>query len=186
MKDTIYLTPSFEFVDGPTNSIAEVKINNYINFGNEHISFKPLDEHGYKLSFSGWFLDELFVNKQWNESYIIKLRVSKNGLPICDLIEAYKILAKIEEKRWLNAHYDGLKMYSAMFQDCIKFLNSIPDELESAQSVYQYIRLYTSNSKSELVNFYKFFIDAKSRLSEVEIKYIEEIFLQKLSHILLI
>ena len=76
-------------------------------------------------------------------------------------------------------------MYSAMFQNCIKFLNSIPEPLESSQSVYQYIKLYTSNSKSELVEFYKFFIGAKAKLSEVEINYIEEIFLQKLSHILL-
>ena len=94
-------------------------------------------------------------------------------------------MAKAEGKHWINAHYVGLKMYSAMFQDCINFLTSIPEALESSQSVYQYIKLYISNSKSELVNFYKFFIDAKSQLSEVEIRYIEEIFLQKLSHILL-
>ena len=185
MNNIIYLTPSFDFLLEPKEPLAEVKINNYTNFGNEHISFKPLDNHGYKLSFSGWLLDEFFVNKQWNESYVVKLRVSKNGLPICDLHEAYRLLAKIEEKRWINSHYEGLTIYSAMFQDCIKFLDSIPEELESAQSVYQYTRLYTSNTKSELVNFYKFFIDAKSRLNEVEIRYIEEIFLQKLSHILL-
>ena len=77
MNDIIYLTSSLDFVENQENSVAEVRTNNYINFGNEHISFRPLNEQGYKLSFSGWLLDEFFVNKQWNESYVMKLRVKK-------------------------------------------------------------------------------------------------------------
>jgi hypothetical protein len=186
MKDLLYLTPSYDFVKESTGSVAEVRVNKYTHFGNDHVSFCPLDEHGNRLSFSGWELDEFFVNKQWNESYVTKLRVSKNGLPICELRDAYQCLEKAEQTRWFNSQYNGLRMYSTMFQNCIRFLNLIPESLEYSQSVYQYIKLYTSNSKSELVEFYKFFIREKSQMSEFEIKYIEELFLQKLSHILLI
>ncbi|MBD5258854.1 MAG: hypothetical protein HDS52_09295 [Barnesiella sp.] len=185
MNDLLFLTPSYDFVEEPTDTVAEVRVNTYTYFGNDHTSFCPLDKHRNRLSFSGWILDEFFVNKQWNESFVTKLRVTKNGLPICDLTDAYRLLERVEKTKWLNAQYNGLRMYSAMFQNCIRFLNSIPEPLESSQSVYQYIKLYTSNSKSKLVEFYKFFIGAKSQLSEVEIKYIEELFLQKLSHILL-
>lgn len=53
MNDLLYLTLSYDFVEDPTDAIAEVRVNDHTYYGNHHISFCPLDEHRNRLSFSG-------------------------------------------------------------------------------------------------------------------------------------
>lgn len=155
------------------------------HFGNHHTSLFPKKLDGTLFEFNGWYLDEFYVNRQWYESYVLRLIVHKEGMPSMDLHETFRFKNNKQHHTYYNGKYSSTnEMYGYILRDCVEFLESLPKEIDTEKGAYLWNRLSSIASKVGLIDYYERYNKNRESLTEKELTILEKDFLLKLKLIL--
>lgn len=158
MNEQLYLNKEYNFSENrfaDAELLATVQVHDVERFNNYHTSLYPKGVNGEYLSFGGWHLKEFYVNRQWNEAYILRLIVARPHSPFIDMGNIIHQLDHRTGIRWYNC--DRLQQYSRMFKRAIRFLEEIPNDINSLAGVELYYNINTANNMIELADVLKTF-----------------------------
>lgn len=176
-NDIVFLSDNLELLnEKPHNCLAEVKYNGSEIFGNYHTSYFPIAENGKELIFNGWSLKEFYINRQWNNSYLLKLIVSRNNMPYIDL---HDLLGKNKDTKWFNNGKSELELNSKMLRYAINFLENIPEEICTHIGVDIYLTFTKVSTNQDLYNFYIKLSDSFRELTATEYTFLNKLFIQR-------
>lgn len=176
-NDIIYLNNNLELVsEMPEKLMAEVKVRCSEYFGNYHTSYFPISKDGSELIFNGWHLNEFYINRQWNKSFLLKFIVSKKDMPYIDL---YGLIRKYRDTNWYNRGKSELELNSMMFRFAIEFLENIPEEISTLVGIDMYLTFTKVSTNQNLYDFYIMFSDSFQKLTATEIKFLNKLFIQR-------
>ena len=178
-NNKIYLNENLELLsEKPQNSMAEVTVKGSEYFGNYHTSYFPIDSNGEELIFNGWHLKEFYINRQWSQSYLLKLIVSKKDMPYIDL---YDLIKKYKATNWTNNGKSELELNSKMLRFAINFLEEIPEEISTHVGVDIYLTYTKVSTNQDLYNFYIMLSDSFRNLTATEFNFLNKLFIQRLT-----
>lgn len=176
-NNRIFLNDNLELLsEKPQNLMAEVKVTGSEFLGNYHTSYFPIAENGKELVFNGWSLKEFYINRQWNNSYLLKLIVSRNNMPYIDL---HDLLEKYKNTKWVNSVGSELELNSKMFRYAIDFLECIPKEMCTHIGVDIYLAFTRVSTNQDLYNFYIKLSNSFRDLTATEFMCLNKLFIQR-------
>lgn len=178
---TLYLSEEYELVQElPTNVLSAIQVETSSYYGNietEYIFRNP-------LCINEWNLCSLKIIRNWNESHINKIMVHRNQLPLINLFESIRISHYIANDKWYNKGNTELELNSRILRRVISFLETIPSQLKSKKGVELYFTGLGCINMNGLSQFYKEILNSRKILSESDILYLEDFYVNKMSSLL--
>ena len=175
---SLYITREYEFVEElPENKLAEVLMESGSYNGNKttEYTFQP------HLTINDWNLCSISINRQWNESHIIKIMVNRPTMSLINLRESIHASGYISEIKWLNNRNTELGLNSQILRKVIAFIKTIPFELLSKRAIELYFQGLSDNNMTQLSKFYQNFVNSREQISESDIKFLEKFYLDKMN-----
>ncbi len=183
-NNTFYLSTEYRLMSEAHECdtiLATVSEKGYEHFGNNHSSFYIKDNNNEDLRVGSWLLNEININRQWNESHFIGIVISQEGLPPIDISDLVKKSDRAKGVKWINSPM----CYEEMIKHAIKFIQNLPDGYVTKPSLVLFFQISSCVEKSSLIDFYRNFINSKDRLFESEVNSLDELFLSRLRLLLL-
>lgn len=177
----LYLNNEYELLNEvPTNKLTDVQKETSDYFGNseiEYIFYAP-------LQINNWHLRSITIYRKWNDSFIKKIMAYRDQMTMINLIESIKISRYIAEDKWYNKGNTELELNSKILRRVISFLETIPTELKSKKGIELYFTGLNCINLNDLIQFYKQFLNNRHILSESDIRFLEDFFVNKMSSLL--
>lgn len=172
----LYLNEEYELVNemhGKKLSDVQVETSSY--FGNseiEYIFHTP-------LHINEWNLRSIVIYRKWNESFIKKVMVYRDQMPLINLKESI-----VGPRIWYNRENTELGLNSQILRKIILFLETIPTELKTKKSIELYFTGLNCINMIGLSQFYKEFLNSRKILSESDTRFLEDFFANKMDALL--
>lgn len=184
MKNPIYLTTDYELVENqPENALCVFSTRDHKHYGNVATTFTTEYEDCNPLVINGWHIESFVINRQWNESFIVRIYLKKPNMLQSDFLRPLSSLGLRDEK-WRNNGDTLLGLDTKMLKHAIEIIKKIPSQLKTIKGVNLYIDAVKSNGMPALAKFYKSFISSRRDLPESDITFLENFYLEKMEFLL--
>lgn len=178
---SLYLNEEYELVnERPAKKLSDVQVEKNSYEGNtqtEYIFRVP-------LHINKWKLCSITINKNWYVATLHKIMVHRDQMNLINLKDSLGISKFIAEDKWEKKKNTELGLDSMILRKVISFLETIPTELKSKKGVELYFTGLGCINMNGLSQFYKEILNSRQILSESDIIFLEDFYVNKMSSLL--